>query len=410
LIKFRKSSALTSKFLFLLGFLSPFNLQLVGRIYVIELFFLAVVLNNFYTKRDLRVLVSKQVTNVFLLGILSAIMGSIGSLVNGLSLTSLIKGISLITFLIIDCYAVIILSKYQIRNLVLLYTGIAMSSIVKYFIIPDEYTTSTPWKFCFASAVSIFLILRYPEKNSKYYLNVLLIFLSGLNFFLSFRIEGAVLLSTVLIVSYGKRFKVDQDARIRLAILVILLTLSLGSIYTYASNTGLLGSTLQSKSIIQSSGKYGTLLGGRNEVAFSLPAIMEKPFFGWGYYAPPPESLIDNGLQFLYENGVGTVYQKQSIFELNQIPTHSYLMQFMVFGGLLAGVLWLYVLIILSRSMLAVITSRAHENVDYLVVYVSLGTMWAILFSPFGAFERVNVGIVIAFLSIYMATRKASDT
>lgn len=405
----RNQSDSTSKFLFILGFLSPLNLQFLGKIYLIEFFFLAVVLNNFFTKRNLRIPTSNQVKTFLLLGTISAFMGSVGTLVNGLPLTSLIKGISLIVFLMINCYAVLILCKYQVHLIVMLYTGIATSSIVKYFIAPDEYTQISPWKFCFASAISIYAILNFPNRIPKIYFNSLLFILSAINFFLSFRTEGAVLLCTVLLFIYGERFKVGKESYIKLAISAFLLTLFLGSIYNYASNAGLLGSNLQKKSVIQSTGKYGILLGGRNEVAFSLPAVREKPLLGWGFYAPPSENIIDNGLQFLYENRVNTIYQKKSILEINQIPTHSFLMQFMVFGGVLAGMLWIFVLKILSQATLVAISSRTRENIDYLVVYISLLTISAILFSPFGAFERVNVGILIAFLSIYMAKRKVLE-
>jgi len=392
--------------LLLLGFVSPISIQFVGKIYFVEIFFLLVCFNRLFQNVDVRVKIN-QISGKFIVFCwISIFMGFLGSIMNDISWISIIKGTSLVVFLIIDCIALIVLSKYEVRNVLWWYLGIGLSSIVKYFISPDDYTRASPWKFCFASAVSLLVIILFGSKLSSYKLEITLALLSFLNFYLSFRIEGAALLSTVLIIGYGRRAKSFDSTWIKLFLVGFLMILTVGSLYSFASNAGYLGENLQSKSVIQSNGKYGTLLGGRNEIAFSFLAFTEKPILGWGYYAAPPEKIIDKGLQFLYENKVDTIYQKRTIFELNQIPTHSYLLQFMIFGGFFAGLLWFYLLKILGKGMIEVLRAKKYTATEYLLTYLSLITLWAVFFSPFGAFERLNIASVVALCTIYLTKRK----
>ena len=389
-----------------LGFISPLYFQFIGKIYIVEILFLIVCINHFFKNRIIRVNLNEIVRKFVLFCWISIVVGFLGSMVNNSPWISIFKGTSLVIFLVIDCIALLILSKHEIRNILWWYSGIGLSSIIRYFVSPDEYTKLSPWKFCFASSISLLVIILFSKKLSNYKMELILIMLAFLNFYLSFRIEGAVLLSTVLIIKYGRRANPIGITWIRFYLLGFLLILAVGSVYSFTSNSGYLGENLQSKSLIQSSGKYGTLLGGRNEIAFSSIAFLEKPILGWGFYAVPPEKIIDDGLQFLYENEVETLYQKRSILELNQIPTHSYLLQFMIFGGFIAGFLWLYLLKILGQSMFQVLRAKKYSGVEYLVTYLSLMTLWAIFFSPFGAFERLNVGSLVALCSIYLLKQK----
>lgn len=401
-----KSLDVRRKTLFVIGFLSPLHIQFLGKLYLVEILLLIITLNHYIKQRNLRVHTYFEIRKFIMLCGLSLIMGLIGSLVNGIQLSSIFKGIALLFFLVTDCLAIMILAKYEIRNMIAWYFGLSMSSLIKFFVAPDEYTRSSPWKFCFASAISTIFILFFPKKRIKYFLGFVLTALALINFYLLYRIEGAVLLSTILLLYLFRRIKKRKSNWFSLITVGLFLLIFIGSIYSYAGITGLLGTDLQTKSVSQSSGKYGTLLGGRNEIAFSSIAVREKPIFGWGFYAEPPDWLIDQGLQFLYEERVNTIYKKFSILQVNQIPAHSFLMQFVVFGGLLAGILWIYVLKFLGQTLLIVFKAKDYGNIEYLITYQSLITFWSILFSPFGAFERINIGSIIVLSSIYVCKRK----
>jgi hypothetical protein len=69
----------------------------------------------------------------------------------------------------------------------------------------------------------------------------------------------------------------------------------------------------------------------------------------------------------------------------------------LVWAGVVGGVFWVYVLVMLSRIIL--------PNLRHLPVYfysVSIGLFWNIFFSPFGASARWSTALTMAALLAYV--------
>ena len=134
----------------------------------------------------------------------------------------------------------------------------------------------------------------------------------------------------------------------------------------------------------QAQSQYGVLLGGRSELFVSLRAFFDSPILGHGSWPENPEYVYAR-LDEVDKAGAG--FMDISVMEENistfLIPTHSYIMGALVWGGFFAGLFWFKTLAAVSKGLLnkAVVSSP-------LLLYISLALVWSILFSPFGADAR----------------------
>jgi len=157
--------------------------------------------------------------------------------------------------------------------------------------------------------------------------------------------------------------------------------------YKYAATAGMLGEEAKGKYESQSSGQYGLLLGGRTEMLGYLPAIYDSPMLGHGSWAKDPTYLIAER-QALAIMGYTTA-EDVSIDALQEglIPTHSYIFGAWVDAGILGGFFWVWIFVLTARTLL-----RAYPGTALLlplVSFVAFELLWDILFSPYGAEERI---------------------
>ena len=75
------------------------------------------------------------------------------------------------------------------------------------------------------------------------------------------------------------------------------------------------------------------------------------------------------------------------------IPTHSHLTQAWVESGILGGIFWIYVLVLVGRMFVQTVLQRPA----LMPVYASLavGFTWDVLFSPMGSTDRLVAAFVI---------------
>jgi O-antigen ligase len=169
---------------------------------------------------------------------------------------------------------------------------------------------------------------------------------------------------------------------------MILAIWGLSSIYGYAAQKGFLGAQAQWKYAWQSSGQFGLLLGGRNEILASARAIRDYPIIGHGSWARNPAyrvflyHLIDLGYERSQEE------LDRYINQSDLIPAHSHFFQAWVWAGILGAVFWLAILQIIFKVF---IQSNRFPNCLYIfVIFICIGSIWDIFFSPFGSIMRLR--------------------
>lgn len=393
-------------FCFLVGFLSPLYFAFLGRIYFIEIIFFCVFIIKF-TIASKRIVRLEKSSRVFVgLATLSGLFTLVGSLYAGASLINLLKGLAAILFLCIDLIAIQTILGSRLHWFKAMIIGVAASSLTQYLFAPGAYTLTSPWKFCFSQAFSIIVLLKVTRYRKFHLVLLGVLSLATVNFLLSFRSAGAFLISSLIIFLASNSERLKKVGAFFLLILSFLTIGIAGASYSQLANSGIFGENLQTKNSAQTQGRFGVILGGRNEMAFSIPAIISKPLIGWGYSASPTDKIIDDGLNFLFTNGVESAYSKRLILQQGVIPSHSYLFQFGVAGGVFSMLIWIYCLKIYSKALLIVFRRYPDRESSLLYYFLIVSGMWAVIFSPFGAYERISVALIVSLCSIIIEGEK----
>lgn len=135
---------------------------------------------------------------------------------------------------------------------------------------------------------------------------------------------------------------------------------------------------------VQATNAWGVILGGRTEILVSLEAFFDAPFLGHGSWAEN-KAYVYRHLDRVAEAGglLHSLEVAQQNIDSFLIPSHSYLMGALVWGGIGAGLFWLKVLVLCLSGFL-----RRSVVSSPLQVYISIFLIWSILFSPFSANAR----------------------
>ena len=184
---------------------------------------------------------------------------------------------------------------------------------------------------------------------------------------------------------------------------VALLAFAVGSAYLanevikYAATRGFFEESTQEKFTQQSSGKLGVLFGGRPETLVAIQAIRDSPIVGHGSFAAD-ERYIELKQLLQYQYGYSDSDTPEEL-EYPAIPTHSHLTMAWVESGILGGVLWIYILVLVIRAIFRLALTR--PNLAPLYSYLLVNFIWDILYSPFGSVNRMW-GAYLVLLSYHL--------
>lgn len=301
----------------------------------------------------------------------------------------------------------------QMRRCVYLILGILCAQIIDYFISPNLYVDTQPWKFGFGTWTNMLVLIVFGStlafsKNwiVYFFIYVLILLLIVLNFYYGSRSLGLILfVSFVLfLASERKRKKVVKTKRLNklklknyVGVFSVLLLgiLVVFSSYSYFAESGLLGEEAQTKFESQSSGSMGVLIGGRQEILISSLAVYDSPIIGHGSWAKDTQySDLMSGLL----NDLGYDLPAIVFTDENEglIPTHSYLMEAWVYSGILGAVFWFYILLINIKSMR--LYSNIKSSYKLFILYVVIALFWDILFSPLGLYSRTYAALMLVIV------------
>jgi len=159
----------------------------------------------------------------------------------------------------------------------------------------------------------------------------------------------------------------------------------------------------------QANSELGMILAGRSELLISLTAFYDAPLFGHGSWAESSKYTYQYiAMMFEYSNTGRSFQSMLNASSSNLIPTHSYLMSAIVWGGFFAGIFWFYMLCKLYKEL---VVGNSHQSI--LKSYLIFLTIWNILFSPFGADARWMSAIflvIVFFVPLNYINRKFSET
>ena len=232
---------------------------------------------------------------------------------------------------------------------------------------------STEWKFGIASFVTIVALLGASRYYARRRYGVCLVdlpcFRAALSLKFAFRSQMVVvLIAAVLTIPIFDRGDALAHSRSSPAVKVLkplaLLILAGGVAFMadrtikFAASQGFFDEYVSDKFQAQSKGKLGVLFGGRPETLVAIQAIRDSPIIGHGSFAAE-QRYLDLKADLLFENGYSEADTSDDI-EGHGIPTHSHLTMAWVESGILGGVLWIYVLVLVVRAILRITISRPN--------------------------------------------------
>lgn len=283
----------------------------------------------------------------------------------------------------------------RIMNFVLVY---CLGKFIGVIIQPGSYTSALPWKFGFGEPL-ILATLVFVSISGKAYLTYLGI---GLMIIISLTNESRTLAFTCLFAlsAYILRMLKILKSSKKLFVLIVGLIPLLYNLYLQVALSGSLGLHEVDRAQILTSTDLGPF-AARKEFVFSVQAFIQSPFLGYGFDPLVSRDLIMQGYKTLLDLGLNV-----KVLNDTDLPIHSFLMSALVQGGLFAGLFWIYSLKIVGGSFLKLTDIEVSKVPLY--TYVAATLVDKILFSPFGALERVNSALFLVLLiNIHPKTEKS---
>ena len=402
---------------FIIGVLYLMPVNFIGTMRFGEILFMVVVLLfPFRVWNQFRKFSENKVFFVLLL--LSLVITVISSTANDSSSIGILKGGANILFTLSSFLGVFYLFRGHRERLIGFFLGLLISDYLfgyfiltegTYEIVSEQETRNSQFfdLFVVPKLIPLIIALGLIWKNShiRMILIGLIIGLTGLllnarSFGLVLIVSCAVCLMAQMNIAFLKRY---------LVLLVPVLFYLVYTGYRDAAYRGQLGD--QSKAEIKESELLGrnalsTLLLsiGRPDPLVAMLAIEEKPIWGHGSYNPKGIRYVQmaDALNILSDSRINQFMARDEV----SIPSHSVLLQSIVEGGIMAGLVWIYVIIVVVKMIYKHVSQRLTiSSYQFLIIYLSIISLWGILLSPYG-FARFDLPVYWAIIISHGALLK----
>ncbi len=386
--------------LFVLGAAGAYSVNLIGALPVTEALLLPMlaVLLITHGKRafDRQYLMFYILAGGWLLGT------QIADIYNGIPAFNRAKGTARVVFFILDFMTLAILINNKSRKILVF----ALSLATMLFLGSLEFSSDflLQWKFGLSHAFAMMALLlsAYFYKRRRYWICFsITLLLAVINFRYGFRSQLVIhVISAVLILPIfdGMQAPVRSARGNPNTVKVfMLLAMAGGAAFAanaaikYAAQKGIFDDSTNAKFQTQSEGDYGVLVGGRPETLVAIQAIRDAPIIGHGSF-PFGLKYMQLKQDIQYEHGYSDSDEPEET-DYPVIPTHSHLTMAWVEGGILGGICWIYILVLVLRSVLRLSTLRPHLAPLY--SYLLVNFLWDILYSPFGSVNRMRAAFFI---------------
>ena len=385
------------------------EITVVGRLFLPEIILFCLLLFLLISRG--RMLFAPMPKRCILLGLIWLFSQIITDVVRETPFDDFARGWSKIVFLLLNFSSLYLLIYRNEKRLLLFAVGIVIGKILDYYISPDSYALSYPWKFGVGSAITLILVLcSQLPLVSRISLGpaVLNACVGLLNIYFGFRSLGAICMLTATFLLYHRlhrRFiaqEIDWKKIAGTLLLMLVTAVIMNEVYGLVAMKGWLGYDTQQKYYVQSRGKFGLLVGARSEFLASSRAIMDSPIIGHGSWAKDPEYFY-----ILNEQLKRLDYHTSLALRSELIPSHSYIFGAWVESGFLGAVFWFWIFVLAIKTVIYIFKMDIYFLP--LILFVCFHLFWDILFSPFGSVARLYVAYYMVLLMSIQATYSSID-
>ena len=379
-----KTKPLVAKFYFLGLLLSGISVRVIGDIYLGECILALLAIERILTNK--KISTPKIWRYLFFAGIIWTIANLIGSVYSAKS-WSLILIAVFTPILTISCLSTCVFFMCQSDTLI--FRSVLLFSIgrlIGIILDPLPYTATYPWKFGYGeSFILLFIIISYYLRFVKFQL-VGMIALCAISF-----VNQARTLAFMVIVSALALIPIQKRNRNQSILLILGICLPLIYwIYLNLGTNGGLGSEEISRARLLTATDFGPI-AARKEIVFSAQAFVQSPIFGYGFDPVVNPKIIISGYQFWADHGYPINNYDSSV-----LPLHSFFWAALIQGGIFAGIFWFLCLVFGFKKIFRIMEFQRRDRV--LLLYCAVAMVDRILFSPFGAYERLYVAIFVGTL------------
>lgn len=265
--------------------------------------------------------------------------------------------------------------------------------------LPPLSPDSFKWIYGSGFALIIFIFVGSLWTRHPVSAGMLLLFVIIFSFLMNFRSLAGISIMASAILYWSSlisgRYERMHGGYLVLAVIAASLMISVSvKSYSYLAAGGYLGEPAKEKYRMQvSSPEEGfSLLDSRNEAFFAMPKIIESPFIGWGSWAKDLSyvRIKSNELSQINKGYIG-----KSADEEGLIPAHSHILSGALEAGLLGGFFWLFVAWLCIRNAIFLNMIKENRTLWSVLVFITVLTVWDILFSPFAGSRRVDMGFFV---------------
>jgi hypothetical protein len=294
--------------------------------------------------------------------------------------------------------------------------GVALGAIAS-LALPSQYSSmSALWKFGVGAAVLSVFAVHYSfflRRKSLVWLFVALVAFLLVSLYFDSRLLAVLPLLAGLAYAFSRaergvrvfRFFGGRWGVARLLVLIVsavfLLNVCTTALFSSELFLSRLSPTVAQKYRAQAAGELGVLFGGRSDGLVSIQAFVDQPILGHGSWAKDTRGYRLAYAQKRFELGYAPE-SGQDVMASPLIPFHSFLMGALVWSGVFGGIFWIVLVYVVLKRFLG--------TLGRLPVYFYIGTiglLWDVLFSPFGASARWSTAVFLAAFMAYTHADKA---
>ena len=397
--------------IFVIGISASVKVRFFGELYGSDILLFVICL---WLSRTSNTLLSqdgdRNLRNVFIALALWLFGLVISDVVNNSALDDLIRGWARVIFFGTDLFGILLIVRWELKNLrTLLYGWAASYAIVGLF--PSVGSVAdNPWKFTFAPAFSLFMLLLATKASVRHRLGpigqvtplviigVFLLYNDVRSGFLVY-VSAALFAWLKLWLERAPEFrrKLTPVAFVAMALVGGAAAATSSTVYGDLARSGYLGDAAKEKYVEQSQSELGLFLAGRSEILIASKAIIDSPIIGYGSWARNME-IVSQYVDTLIEAGLpvdidryykGTVGNKAGV-----IPSHSHLFGSWLEAGILGAGFWIFALIMSVKALYEML--KVKFPACCLVSPIIFFAIWDFLFSPFGGDHRFVAAIELS--------------
>ncbi|MGI9451563.1 MAG: hypothetical protein ACR2QH_13155 [Geminicoccaceae bacterium] len=329
---------------------------------------------------------------------------------NGTEYAQYSRGWARIFLFLANLISIYIIIENKRSHLILFSLGVALGRIwITYSGFEGD---DLPWKIGLAKPVALlvilFCIVMPGLKGSKNYLGSMLLLALGIfDIVMDFRSHGAVLIVVAVLLTSSvflrSRSRIPGTKLLSSIVGLLLAGMAAFQVYVYAAESGWLSENAARKYRAQvEDADEPLLIAGRSEVLVHFEAIFDSILIGHGswprdrYYA---EQLVIQR----YERGLSN---NLALPIDNAIPTHSHIFGSWIEAGIIGGLFWANILLLITRALMRSGAGNSHMRPLYL--YGAVLLLWDIFFSPFSGFRRFETAFLIIIVLRSLLQRQTS--